>query len=80
MFEKLFPHTHHHPGESFRRSVVKTITYRIVVLTLDFSVIYLFTRRLEVAAGFTIVSNVYTTLAYFFHERIWDEIRWGKDS
>jgi adenylylsulfate kinase len=80
MVEKLFPHTHHHPGESLSRSVVKTVTYRVVVLTLDFSVIYLFTKSVDVAVSFTILSNVYTTLAYFFHERIWDNIKWGKVS
>jgi len=80
MIEKLFPHTNHHPGESFRRSVVKTITYRVVILILDFTVIYLFTRQIEIAVSFMILSNVYTTLAYFFHERIWDKIKWGKDS
>ena len=78
MIEKLFPHTNHHPGESFRRSVVKTITYRVVILILDFTVIYLFTRQIEIAVSFMILSNVYTTLAYFFHERIWDKIKWGK--
>jgi len=31
-----------------------------------------------VAFGFMIVSNIYTTLAYFFHERIWGKIKWGK--
>jgi len=80
MIEKLFPHTNHHPGESLRRSIVKTITYRFVIIILDFTVIYLFTRRIEVALGFMILSNVYTTLAYFFHERIWDKIKWGKNS
>ena len=24
------------------------------------------------------VSNLYTTLAYFFHERFWDGVTWGK--
>ena len=25
-----------------------------------------------------IVSNIYTTIGYFLHERIWDRIKWGK--
>ena len=80
MLEKLFPHTNHHPSESLGRSVVKTITYRLVILILDFTVIYLLTKRTDVAVGFTVLSNIYTTLAYFFHERIWDKIGWGKKS
>lgn len=25
-----------------------------------------------------LVSNICMTLGYFFHERIWDKIKWGK--
>jgi adenylylsulfate kinase len=60
-----------------RRSVVKAVTYRIVVMILDFATIYLFTGKVKVALGFMVASNVYTTLAYFGHERIWARIRWG---
>jgi adenylylsulfate kinase len=77
MIEKLFPHTHH-VEETLRRSIVKTVSYRVAILILDFAFIYLFTGQLKVALGFMIVSNIYTTLGYFFHERIWDKIMWGK--
>jgi uncharacterized membrane protein len=60
-----------------RRSVVKAITYRAVIICLDFLVIYLFTHKVEVALGFMVVSNIYTTVAYVLHERIWARIRWG---
>jgi uncharacterized membrane protein len=66
------------PGtDLFRRSVVKAVTYRIVVMILDFATIYLFTGKVRVALGFMVASNVYTTLAYFGHERIWARIKWG---
>jgi adenylylsulfate kinase len=77
MIEKLLPKTHH-VKETLRRSVFKTISYRMVILILDFISIYLFTGQIKVALGFTIVSNIYSTLGYFFHERIWDKIKWGK--
>lgn len=77
MIEKLHPGIHH-AEETLRRSLVKTISYRVVILILDFTSIYLFTGQIKVAVGFMIVSNIYTTLGYFFHERIWDRIKWGK--
>ncbi len=77
MIEKLLPDTHH-SSETLRRSIFKTISYRMVILILDFVSIYLFTGKIKVAFGFMIVSNIYTTLAYFFHERIWGKIKWGK--
>jgi len=77
MIEKFLPNSHH-AGETLRRSILKTVGYRLVILTLDFTFIYLFTGQLKVAFGFMIVSNVYTTLGYFFYERIWDRVKWGK--
>ena len=77
MIEKLLPNTHH-SEETLRRSIVKTISYRVAILILDFTVIYLFTGQIKVALGFMILSNIYTTFGYFFHERIWDKIKWGK--
>jgi hypothetical protein len=38
--------------ESRKRSIVKTLTYRGVILCLDFLAIYLFTGKVEVALGF----------------------------
>jgi adenylylsulfate kinase len=60
-----------------KRSLVKAITYRAVIIVLDFLVIYLLTGRVDVALGFMIISNIYTTAAYFVHERIWNKITWG---
>ncbi len=64
---------------SRKRSVVKAVTYRAVIVCLDFLVIYLLTGKIKMAAGFMIVSNVYTTVAYFVHERVWARIKWGME-
>lgn len=68
----------HHASETMGRSVLKTVSYRVVILILDFTVIYLMTGQIKMAVGFMIVSNIYTSVGYFFHERIWDKIKWGK--
>ncbi|HEX5378814.1 MAG TPA: DUF2061 domain-containing protein [Phenylobacterium sp.] len=62
---------------STQRSIAKGITYRIIVMCLDFATIYLFTGRVRVAIGFMVASNVYTTVAYVIHERVWARVRWG---
>jgi len=64
---------------SRKRSVVKAITYRGIIVVLDFVVIYLLTGKVATAAGFMIISNIYTTVAYFLHERVWSGIKWGLD-
>jgi uncharacterized membrane protein len=60
-----------------RRSAVKAVTYRLFIMCLDFATIYFFTGEPRIAFGFMIASNVYTTVAYLAHERIWSRIRWG---
>ncbi|HWB27665.1 MAG TPA: DUF2061 domain-containing protein [Chitinophagaceae bacterium] len=75
--EKLSNQTHH-AEETLQRSIVKTISYRVIILLFDFTAIYLFTGQAKIALGFMVVSNIYTTLGYFFHERVWDKIKWGK--
>jgi adenylylsulfate kinase len=60
-----------------RRSIVKALTYRVVIVCLDFLVVYILTHKVEVAVGFMVISNLYTTLAYFLHERIWAHTKWG---
>lgn len=62
---------------SRKRSLTKAITYRVVIVCLDFLVIYWLTGQLKMAFGFMIVSNIYTTIGYFLHERIWAHIKWG---
>jgi uncharacterized membrane protein len=64
---------------SSKRSVVKAITYRAIIVCLDFLVIYLLTGKVMTAAAFMIVSNVYTTVGYFLHERVWAGIKWGME-
>lgn len=66
--------------ETFARSTLKAVTYRLVVLTLDFVALYLFTHKLSIAVSFTIASNVYTTVAYLVHERLWAKVAWGRTS
>ena len=65
MIEKLLPNIPQ-AEETLYRSVVKTVSYRVVILILDFAAIYLFTGQVKVALGFMVVSNIYTTLGYFF--------------
>jgi len=59
---------------------VKAATYRVLIMAMDFTTIYLFTGAVRVALGFMVASNIYTTIAYLFHERIWARVRWGVET
>lgn len=66
-----------HRMVSSKRSLVKALTYRLIIICLDFVTVYLFTGAVRVALGFMVVSNLYTTFMYVLHERVWAHIQWG---
>lgn len=61
-----------------RRSLVKAVTFRLTVFCSDFVVVFLLTHRWDVATGLVFATNLASTTLYFFHERIWDRISWGR--
>jgi uncharacterized membrane protein len=65
---------------SRRRSLTKAITYRAIIVCLDFIAVYLLTGKVATATTFMIVSNIYTSVGYFPHERIWANIKWGMEA
>ncbi|HTB32457.1 MAG TPA: DUF2061 domain-containing protein [Bacteroidia bacterium] len=65
--------------DTMKRSIVKSLSYRLVIIILDFTTVYIFTGQVKLAIGFMLVSNIYTTVAYFLHERLWEKILWGKE-
>jgi uncharacterized membrane protein len=61
-----------------KRSFLKSITFRITVITSDAIIIYALTRRIDLTAGLVIITNCSSTVLYFVHERIWNRIQWGR--
>jgi uncharacterized membrane protein len=65
-------------SENATRSIVKAISWRIVG-TLDTIVISFFiTGEITMALSIGMVEVVTKMLLYFFHERVWNAIKWGK--
>ncbi|MDP5157297.1 MAG: DUF2061 domain-containing protein [Flaviramulus sp.] len=66
------------PNEKLKRSLAKTISWRIVG-TLDTVLIsWLITGTLALAFSIGLVELVTKMVLYFFHERAWNNIKWGK--
>lgn len=69
----------HIKGETKRRSVVKALTWRIIA-SLDTMIIAYFVtggdfNKAISIGGFEIITKM---VIYFFHERAWNNIKWGK--
>ncbi|OGZ05946.1 MAG: hypothetical protein A2845_04050 [Candidatus Lloydbacteria bacterium RIFCSPHIGHO2_01_FULL_49_22] len=66
------------PLEKHRRTGVKSISYRLLSISIDSAVAYFFTRDAALSAGIVIFVNGYSTALYYLHERIWAHIQWGR--
>ena len=67
-------------SDGIKRSLVKTISWRIIG-TLDTIVIaYLITGTVHHAISIGGIELVSKMLLYFFHERSWNKIQWGKNN
>jgi uncharacterized membrane protein len=61
-----------------KRSVVKTITWRVTGSGATFLIAFFMTGNLAIAGTIGIVQMFSNTLLYYLHERIWNRIFWGK--
>ncbi|MFK5973034.1 MAG: DUF2061 domain-containing protein [Flavobacteriaceae bacterium] len=60
------------------RSIAKAVSWRVIG-TLDTLLIsYLLTAEVALAASIASIDFVTKMFLYFFHERIWNKIGWGK--
>jgi uncharacterized membrane protein len=62
------------------RSFTKSITWRVIALITTFGSLYAITGEIETATMGTIVTNLINFVAYYYHERVWNKIGWGKDA
>ena len=64
--------------ESSRRSIVKTITWRLSGSAATFTIAWLISGDLSVAGPIAVIQLIFNTVLYYVHERIWNEIHWGR--
>jgi uncharacterized membrane protein len=65
-------------SENATRSIVKAISWRMVG-TIDTIVISFFiTGEIKMALSIGMVEVITKMVLYFFHERIWNLVKWGK--
>lgn len=60
------------------RSIAKAISWRVIGTLDTLLVSYLFTGKVVLAASIASIDFVTKMFLYFFHERIWNRIGWGK--
>jgi uncharacterized membrane protein len=63
---------------SKKRSLAKSLTWRLIAVISTFVIGYAMTGSLAFAASLTVVSNLINFILYYIHERVWLKVNWGK--
>jgi len=61
------------------RSLAKSLTWRVVALLTTFITLYALSKDINMATLATIITNGVNFVAYYYHERIWNSVGWGKE-
>jgi len=64
--------------ETRTRSIIKSISWRVLATLVTMSLVYIFFRRLDLAAAVGGLEVVIKMLIYFIHERVWNKIKFGR--
>jgi len=64
---------------SKKRSLAKSLTWRVIAIVSTFGIGYMLTGSFAFAASLTLISNVINFVLYYLHERIWLKVKWGKE-
>lgn len=64
--------------ENIKRSLVKTISWRAVGTITTVTISYILTGTMALAFSIGGIELVSKMALYFFHERAWNNIKWGK--
>ncbi|MBW7991795.1 MAG: DUF2061 domain-containing protein [Planctomycetes bacterium] len=64
--------------DSHVRTIVKTLSWRFVATLITFTVAWLITGKLTFAAEIGLADTIIKLGAYYFHERLWIRMKFGK--
>lgn len=64
--------------ESKKRSIFKAVSWRITGTIDTFIISFLITGELRYASVISVTEVITKICLYYFHERLWDKITWGK--
>lgn len=64
--------------ELHKRSVVKTITWRVVALLVTMIAVYLYNRDIKESLVVSLSANAVKMVLYYLHERLWNRIKFGR--
>jgi uncharacterized membrane protein len=64
--------------ETHARTILKSLTWRMGGLLMTFAAAWAITGKIELAASIGALDTGVKIIAYYFHERMWLKIRFGR--
>ena len=64
--------------ETKSRSIIKTISWRVLATLTTIVLVYIFIGDTTIALSVGGIEVILKMLIYFFHERAWDKIKFGR--
>jgi uncharacterized membrane protein len=64
--------------ETRKRSIVKSIVWRFICVVVSIVISFFLTAKWDIAVAIGSSYNIITMLLYYFHERMWNRVKWGK--
>ena len=65
-------------SDTSKRSLLKTLSWRITGSGATFLISWLIAGNFAMAGTIAAIQLVVNTVLYFFHERIWNQVGWGR--
>lgn len=62
-----------------KRSIVKTITFRIIATIATIFLVWIFTDNIGLAGVVGGIDLLVKTILYYFHERVWSRVAWERE-
>ena len=62
-----------------KRTLVKTMTWRITASLTTFLIAWMLTGDLLIGASIGSIEAIAKIFLYYYHERIWNNINWAKN-
>ncbi len=66
--------------ETHKRSIIKALSWRIIATFTTMGVVFIFTKKLILTLEVGFLEVTLKMLFYYLHERLWEKIKWGKET
>lgn len=65
-------------GSTYARSLVKGVCWEVISFIITFAIVYLIYGGFKTSFLFSLALTLIKSSLFFFHERAWKRVKWGK--